>query len=96
MLISVAVIGGVTSNSYSVFKSCIPRNIKVCDLKKKPDSDKMALEAQPRAGIISGSTNFCGQCTGNLCNSAGALLGSWKILGGVFIVVFSKKLSSSF
>lgn len=60
-------------DSYTLYRSCIPKNIKVCDIGKKSRRRRTAI----LVGAMSGHT--CSQCTSNLCNSSVKLFTMWNV-----------------
>ncbi|KAL5284604.1 hypothetical protein ACFFRR_006731 [Megaselia abdita] len=74
---------GSEEETYTLYRSCIPRNVKVCDLGNQNRKRRSPL-------IISGNT--CLQCKENLCNGSVKLFSMWSIFTILLALVISQKV----
>uniref|UniRef100_T1GG82 Protein sleepless n=1 Tax=Megaselia scalaris TaxID=36166 RepID=T1GG82_MEGSC len=76
---------GTDIRQYEMFKSCIPQNVKVCEL-----STRKKREAE----LTDGGTRYvCNQCSKDLCetDSSISIIGSWKLISGIVLVLLIKE-----
>ncbi|KAL5280475.1 hypothetical protein ACFFRR_004449 [Megaselia abdita] len=73
---------GTNQTTYTLYRSCITKNVDVCNLGKEEKSAYQVV-----IGASSGSG--CGQCNSNLCNSSSSFVSSWKIIAIVSFLLFS-------